>query len=148
MRILAAALALGFALACGGDPDPPPPVEHAPAPTQPEPVPEPEAQFTGADCGANGDAANGAAMYGQYCAVCHGVGGKGDGPTAQALDPKPADHTDKSVMGALSDERLFLVIKKGGAAVGKSLLMAQWGGVVNDDQICDLVAHLRRLSGS
>src|SRR5262249_52133867 len=34
-----------------------------------------------------------AAMYNQYCASCHGVSGKGDGPVASALSPAPTDLT-------------------------------------------------------
>lgn len=32
-------------------------------------------------------------MFNSYCAPCHGVSGKGDGPAAAALTPKPADLT-------------------------------------------------------
>jgi mono/diheme cytochrome c family protein len=32
-------------------------------------------------------------MFTSYCAPCHGRTGKGDGPAARALDPKPADLT-------------------------------------------------------
>jgi mono/diheme cytochrome c family protein len=35
----------------------------------------------------------GADLYNEYCAVCHGSGGKGDGPAAVALKSKPADLT-------------------------------------------------------
>jgi mono/diheme cytochrome c family protein len=49
-------------------------------------------------------------------------------------------------MGKLSDEHLFRVIKEGGAAVGKSPLMAPWGGTLGDPQIHDLVAFVRSLS--
>jgi mono/diheme cytochrome c family protein len=116
------------------------PEAPAPPPAPPEPARIPE--------GLRGDAGEGAVIYGQFCATCHGAGGKGDGAASAGLDPKPADHTDSAYMGALSDEHLYLVIQKGGAAVGKSPLMAPWGGVLNDAQIRDLVALLRRLSGT
>jgi hypothetical protein len=51
-------------------------------------------------------------------------------------------------MGSLSDAHLYTVIRKGGAAVGKSPLMAPWGGVLTERDTKDLVAHLRRLSGT
>lgn len=51
-------------------------------------------------------------------------------------------------MGTLSDEHLYKVISQGGAAVGKSSLMAPWGGVVNDEGIRDLIAYIRKLSGT
>lgn len=40
------------------------------------------------------DPTDGAAMFKAYCAPCHGVTGKGDGPAAKALTPKPADLTE------------------------------------------------------
>ena len=51
-------------------------------------------------------------------------------------------------MGGLSDEQLFKVIEKGGSAVGKSPLMAPWGGVLSAEQIRDVLAHVRQLSGT
>ena len=36
---------------------------------------------------------DGHAMFTSYCAPCHGRTGKGDGPAANALTPKPADLT-------------------------------------------------------
>lgn len=36
---------------------------------------------------------DGAMMYHQYCAVCHGDEGRGDGPVASALRKAPADLT-------------------------------------------------------
>jgi len=38
-------------------------------------------------------AASGQAMFKEYCAVCHGVTAKGDGPAADALKKRPADLT-------------------------------------------------------
>ena len=35
----------------------------------------------------------GKARFDQYCAVCHGSGGKGDGPFANLMTTKPADLT-------------------------------------------------------
>jgi mono/diheme cytochrome c family protein len=36
---------------------------------------------------------DGPQMFASYCAACHGKTGKGDGPAAPALTPKPADLT-------------------------------------------------------
>ncbi len=54
--------------------------------------------------------ARGAALYGQQCAVCHGPAGKGDGPQAAALNPRPVDlrqhvtaHADAVLFGFMSD---------------------------------------------
>jgi len=94
---------------------------------------------------ADGDASRGAQQYALLCASCHGAGGAGDGPVSAGLNPKPTAHTDAAYMGSLSDEHLFTVVKEGGGAVGKSVLMAPWGGSLNDGQIWDVVAHMRTL---
>ena len=39
------------------------------------------------------DSLEGQALYREYCAVCHGESGKGDGPMARALKTQPADLT-------------------------------------------------------
>jgi mono/diheme cytochrome c family protein len=36
-------------------------------------------------------------IYAQLCTVCHGKAGEGDGVTASALNPKPADLTSEAV---------------------------------------------------
>jgi cytochrome c oxidase cbb3-type subunit III len=91
------------------------------------------------------DAEEGKKLYGQYCALCHGQSGKGDGPGAANLNPKPRDHTDKEYMSKLSDDDLLKVIKNGGASIGKSPLMPPWGGALKDDQIKDVIAYVRTL---
>ncbi len=91
------------------------------------------------------DVNEGKKLYGQFCATCHGQSGKGDGPGAAALNPKPRDHTDKEYMSKLSDEDLLNVIKNGGASIGKSPLMPPWGASLKDDQIKDVIAYVRTL---
>jgi len=39
---------------------------------------------------------SGPAMFSAYCAVCHGLAGKGNGPAAVALKKQPADLTQLS----------------------------------------------------
>ncbi len=67
-----------------------------------------------------GNPTKGKASFEQLCASCHGAVGKGDGPAAAALTPKPRDLTDKGYMGGLKDAYLEKLIKGGGQAVGKS----------------------------
>jgi mono/diheme cytochrome c family protein len=91
------------------------------------------------------DAEQGKKLYGQFCSTCHGQSGKGDGPGAAALNPKPRDHTDKEYMSKMSDEEMMKVIKNGGASIGKSPLMPPWGASLKDDQIQDVIAYIRTL---
>jgi mono/diheme cytochrome c family protein len=121
----------------------------APPQTQPLPSTSPpgrEPLAAGVGDASGGDAARGEHQYVQLCASCHGPRGDGDGPLATALDPRPAHHSDGNYMNALSDEHLFRVIKQGGAAVGKSALMAPWEGTLDDSQIWDVVAFLRSIA--
>ena len=93
-----------------------------------------------------GDAAQGEAVYKQYCATCHGDTGKGDGAGAAALTPKPRDLTDKAYMSKLDDAYLTKIISEGGAAVNKSPLMPPWGSVIKDEGVQNVIAHIRMLS--
>lgn len=91
-------------------------------------------------------AAQGEALYKQYCAACHGLEGRGNGPAAAGLPVKPADHANAAVMSKISDAELFKAIKEGGQAVGKSSAMPPWGGSLKDEQIRALVLHVRSLA--
>ena len=93
-----------------------------------------------------GDVAAGKAKYAQLCAACHGATGKGDGPAAAALNPKPRDHTDAKYMKSLKDEDIFKITKEGGPAVGKSPLMPPWGAALSEQDIRNVVAYIRTLA--
>lgn len=91
-----------------------------------------------------GDAARGAKLFTKNCTSCHGAQGKGDGPAAVALFPKPRNFTDAAGMSKLSDSTIADTIKKGGAAMKKSPVMPAFAQLKATD-ISDLVAHLRVL---
>jgi mono/diheme cytochrome c family protein len=93
-----------------------------------------------------GDANAGKAKYESLCAGCHGKAGKGDGPAAASLNPKPQDHSDGKVMNSLSDQYLTDIIKNGGAAVKKSPLMPAWGKTLKDQEVADAIAYIRSLA--
>jgi mono/diheme cytochrome c family protein len=59
-----------------------------------------------------------------YCAACHGKYGRGDGPTGKTMIPKPRNWTDTGWQRSVTDERLYQVIRDGGARHGLSPLMA------------------------
>ncbi len=93
-----------------------------------------------------GDAKAGGVHYQTLCASCHGQDGGGDGPAAAALEPKPASHRDGAHMNALSNAHLTRVIAKGGAAAGKSPLMAPFGEVLGEAGVQDVTAFVRTLA--
>src|SRR4030095_508246 len=96
--------------------------------------------------GVSGDVAAGKAKFEQNCAVCHGTSGKGDGPGAAALNPKPRDYTNAAYMKTRSDDQLRKVIKEGGAASGFSAVMPPWGGTLSDQDITNVIAYIRTFS--
>ena len=76
--------------------------------------------------------ANGARMFRTYCAVCHGVVGKGDGPAAGALRNQPTDLTQLS----RNNDGKFPVFRVAGVIQGSSISkvhgtreMPVWGAV-------------------
>jgi mono/diheme cytochrome c family protein len=87
----------------------------------------------------------GGKLYQTRCSPCHGSDGKAATPTAQALNPKPRDHTYGAYMNQLSNEHLAKVIKNGGPAVGKSPIMPPHTDL-NDQQIEDVIAFVRSLA--
>ena len=57
------------------------------------------------------------------CSLCHGPAGKGDGPAAGPLNPKPRDLSDQKWQGSVDDAHIETVILKGGPAVKLSPMM-------------------------
>jgi mono/diheme cytochrome c family protein len=92
-----------------------------------------------------GNVEAGKQLYHQRCSPCHGMDGKANTPTAQALNPKPRDHTNGEYMNKLSNEHLAKVIEQGGAAVGKSPLMPPQTDL-SDQQVQDIIAFVRTLA--
>ena len=54
-----------------------------------------------------------AALYAQQCAACHGSAGRGDGPTAAALDPPPIAFSDATRAAQRTPFALYEVISQG-----------------------------------
>jgi Cu-processing system permease protein len=85
-------------------------------------------------------------LYLTTCAPCHGKSGKGDGPAAANLNPKPRDHTNGAYMNKLTDDHIGHVIKKGGALFGYPNMPAQ--PQLKDEEINELIAFVRSLAKS
>lgn len=90
-------------------------------------------------------AADGAALYRQWCAGCHGAAGGGDGPNAKALPVAPARHNDGAKMSQRSDDALYDTIDGGGAIMNRSARMPAFGGTLTPPEIEALVRHIRTL---
>lgn len=91
---------------------------------------------------ANASADRGKTLYKEYCAQCHGFTGKGDGPAASGLEPKPAIHANMP-FDKLPMEYLYNVINHGGVAIGKSPNMPYWGLTIGQQGVADVMAYLK-----
>lgn len=91
-----------------------------PAETQPSPPPQAAPATPAATAKPQSGAAEAKKLFKARCMVCHGENGKGDGPGAAALNPKPRDYTNTEWQKSVTDEHIEKTIVYGGAAVGKS----------------------------
>jgi mono/diheme cytochrome c family protein len=92
------------------------------------------------------DTARGKALFAQRCAMCHGEKGAGDGALAATMPEgqRPRNLTAGEMKYAKDDAKLTETIKKGGAAVGLSVMMP--GQVdLNDKDLASLVAFVKSL---
>ncbi len=92
-----------------------------------------------------GNPVAGKAVFAQNCVVCHGTEGKGDGPAAAGLSPKPANFSERQ---ASSEDKQLRIVTNGGASEKLSPLMPAFGEVLSDAQLRDVIAYVRaNLSG-
>lgn len=84
----------------------------------------------------------------QNCQVCHGADGKGDGPGAANLNPKPQNYTDPKWQDKVKDDEIKKAIVKGGAAVGRSPIMPAHPDLKKKPEVVDeLVKIIRGFKG-
>lgn len=89
-----------------------------------------------------GDAARGGKLYMRYCRGCHGADGRGG---AHTFMPHIDTLTKRDYIEFLPDGYLYTVIAEGGEAVGKSSYMPAWQAELSDEDIKDIIAHIRSL---
>ena len=110
--------------------------------------PDPPADFANAVNPIEGDSEavkEGQTLYQANCVSCHGTTGKGDGPAANTLNPKPADLG--AVQSTLSDGYLFWRISDGGMMEPFRSVMPAWRGVLNEEQTWKLITFIRTFGG-
>lgn len=86
----------------------------------------------------NSNATEGAGIYQQRCAACHGADGKG---TSRMPTP---DFSDPKTLGSLTDKQIVTTIKQGVKSKG----MPAWADVLSDSEIHDVAAYIRTLSST
>ncbi len=81
-----------------------------------------------------------------YCAQCHGISGKGDGPNVTKDFPvSPRNFTNAKEMNKLTDADIKNVILDGGPAASKSPMMPPWSKTLTEAEADALVQYLRKL---
>ena len=83
----------------------------------------------------------GAALYAQQCAACHGSRGFGDGEAGRNLEPPPANLAAMIRMPMLNDEFLLWTISEGGAPLGTG--MPAFNGVLTTEEVWKIAAFMR-----
>jgi cytochrome c oxidase cbb3-type subunit 3 len=137
-----------------------PPEARKPAAQQPaaqQPESQPPASFAavsheGGRSPLDASLETGAAIYGRYCAICHGETGGGDGFNAYNVSDtfgvSPTAFSDPEQMASLKEADLIAAIRDGGPAVGKSPAMPAWGRTLTTGEIADVGRFLRTLAKS
>ena len=86
----------------------------------------------------------GGLVFANYCVTCHGINADGNGRAARLYNPRPANlrTSDKN------DAYFGLIIRKGGAVMGRSEFMPAWEAELTNEQIGDLVAYLHSFNAA
>ncbi|MFI5309818.1 MAG: FTR1 family protein [Gemmatimonadales bacterium] len=90
------------------------------------------------------DLARGKELYGRHCAVCHGVAGAGDGPTAKSIVPPPAPIGDAAAMRGVSPALLYRIVSVG----VKGTMMVGWSPQLVPDDRWAVIAYVTSLRAS
>jgi high-affinity iron transporter len=85
------------------------------------------------------DHALGRQVFVDRCAACHGDQGFGDGPAANAIEPRPRNFHDPEFWKGRTAEALRAVVAHG---KGPASMMPAFEGVLSDAQIDAVVEYL------
>ncbi len=84
----------------------------------------------------------GRAIFKNYCTLCHGENGEGDGKMAKIIkNPPPFNLT----LSRAPDEYLMQIISKGGAAMGRSARMPPWGEQFSETERRSIILYIKTL---
>lgn len=92
------------------------------------------------------DMERGAALYQQACSACHGSSGRGDGPAAPGIEPRPTNLHDDGRMRQLSPFQAFNTVRLGVSGTA----MPSFSNLSDDDTwaLAFYVVSLRYRSGA
>ena len=105
--------------------------------------PAADALRAGTDPSLDRAAAQGRRIFLATCATCHGDQGRGDGPNASRLAPRPPDL--QSSLPVLPATDMRRIVESGSAAVGRSPLCPPHARDLGDEGIDAVLAYLRTI---
>jgi mono/diheme cytochrome c family protein len=82
-------------------------------------------------------------IFDQMCAGCHGTEGNGQEGTKSGFVPRVGTLANKEYMAGVPDAYVEMIIKKGGAYMGKIATMPAWEKRLSEGEILGLVTHIR-----
>ena len=74
-------------------------------------------------------AKRGAALFAQYCTLCHGTRGDGQGLQREGLRPPPRDFTDPAWRASTTTKQVYFAIREG----VKGTAMPSWKSLTEQD---------------
>ncbi len=89
-----------------------------------------------------GNVVAGRALFVQRCATCHGEKADGQSKLAQMLNPKPAN----LLVSQLDSAARNRIVRNGGAAVGRSPVMPNWGTELTETELRDVIAYVSSIA--
>jgi mono/diheme cytochrome c family protein len=83
-------------------------------------------------------------IFASQCSLCHGPAGRGDGPAAANMNPRPRDYASKEWQESVTDERIAEVIIKGGQGTGLNPMMPANPMLASQPEVVDALVKLIR----
>ncbi len=77
-------------------------------------------------------------VFQNYCILCHGTEGKGDGRAAKLHTPRPFNLTTSTAPRYYIEQ----ILRKGGEQMGRGKGMPPWGDQLTDEQVSDTLNFL------
>jgi len=84
----------------------------------------------------------GARVFANYCSLCHGASGEGNGKMAKVIKDPPPFNLTKS---RADDAYLLQIIAAGGEAMGRSARMPPWGAQLSGSELMSVILHIKSI---
>ncbi len=90
----------------------------------------------------------GSKIYKENCARCHGASGRGDGPLAKSMNPKPFSFYDSKHMSQMNDAYLYWRTVEGGEHPPFKSKMPAYKNTLTEEEVWKVLAYAHAFSHS